>query len=407
MKGLLATGVLLVLAHQFSTADWVPSNNGLTNHSVGALYADADTLYAGTTSSTFGTTDLGDTWTAGGGGLPGFTNFYALVRSGDALVAGGDSPGIWRSTDNGLNWSQITAGVDADEAVLSFLADGNTVYAAIGYSSAFGVSTDNGQTWTKYTSGLTSGQTMTGVAKIGSTLFLCHQTLGVYTSADGGMNWTLTSAIGAQSKNALISTGNTLLVAVNDGIYRSVNGGTTWNRVLNGTLITGLSVHGSEVFAVGQSEYVSYDEGATWNLIDDNGLPGTVFSTMQFAGDYAFVNTYGAGVYRRPLSEISSVSGAGPQAPDAFRLYQNYPNPFNPSTTISFSVTRASFVTLTVSDLLGRRIATLLSGQVAPGDYTLTWDASGQPSGTYYYTLEAEEGDRVEYTGTRKLLLLR
>jgi hypothetical protein len=75
--------------------------------------------------------------------------------------------------------------------------------------------------------------------------------------------------------------------------------------------------------------------------------------------------------------------------PTAFSVAQNYPNPFNPSTTIRFSIDATKAVSLTIVDVLGREVATLVSETMAPGTYTVKWDAASQPSGVYFYTLRA------------------
>jgi hypothetical protein len=75
--------------------------------------------------------------------------------------------------------------------------------------------------------------------------------------------------------------------------------------------------------------------------------------------------------------------------PALFTLHQNYPNPFNPSTEIAFDIARPARVRLVVFDLLGREVAVLLDGVVAPGLHSLTFSAVGLPAGVYTYRLEA------------------
>ena len=89
-------------------------------------------------------------------------------------------------------------------------------------------------------------------------------------------------------------------------------------------------------------------------------------------------------------------------SPNEFRLEQNYPNPFNPTTTISFSLSEKTFVTLKVYDTLGREITTLYSGETLPGTYTRQWNAEGMSSGTYFYRLQT--GSNIE---TKKLILIK
>jgi hypothetical protein len=101
-------------------------------------------------------------------------------------------------------------------------------------------------------------------------------------------------------------------------------------------------------------------------------------------------------------SIASDVSAPQPAIPSSPRLLQNYPNPFNPATTIEFVIPSRSFVRLTVFDLLGREVAELAGGEMGPGDYTARWDATGKPSGVYFYRLEAGG-----YAETKGLMLLR
>jgi hypothetical protein len=99
---------------------------------------------------------------------------------------------------------------------------------------------------------------------------------------------------------------------------------------------------------------------------------------------------------------ITSVARLSTDLPTHFILNQNYPNPFNPTTTITFALPVKSFVSLKIFDALGREVETLLAEELSVGTYSKQWDASGLPSGVYFYRLQA--GSFME---TKKLLLLR
>jgi outer membrane protein assembly factor BamB len=90
------------------------------------------------------------------------------------------------------------------------------------------------------------------------------------------------------------------------------------------------------------------------------------------------------------------------EIPEIYTLFQNYPNPFNPTTTISFKLPVKSFVSLKIFNPLGKEVSVLLSKELAPGTYSQQWNATGLPSGAYFYRLQA--GIFVE---TKKLILLR
>lgn len=83
----------------------------------------------------------------------------------------------------------------------------------------------------------------------------------------------------------------------------------------------------------------------------------------------------------------TDVRQTSPAVPEEYALSQNYPNPFNPSTSIAFTIPTADHVRLTVYDLLGREVATLVDRQMGPGAYEATFDAAGLPSGMYLYRL--------------------
>jgi hypothetical protein len=89
-------------------------------------------------------------------------------------------------------------------------------------------------------------------------------------------------------------------------------------------------------------------------------------------------------------------------APSTFLLYQNFPNPFNNSTVLRYELPHRARVNLSVFDMLGRNMATLVSETQISGIYSIRWDASGVPSGLYFYRFTAN--DLAE---TRKMVVIR
>ena len=88
--------------------------------------------------------------------------------------------------------------------------------------------------------------------------------------------------------------------------------------------------------------------------------------------------------------------------PGEFGLAQNYPNPFNPTTEISYTLKQREQVNLTVFDLFGREVATLVDGFQNPGRHDITFDAQDLTSGIYYYQLRTATG-----TLTKKMVLMK
>jgi hypothetical protein len=99
----------------------------------------------------------------------------------------------------------------------------------------------------------------------------------------------------------------------------------------------------------------------------------------------------------------------GVSMPNTYALAQNYPNPFNPSTTIIYVLPSTARVRLVVFNVLGQPVATLVDGVVSGGSHEVVWNASVNPSGIYYYRIDASESSAQARTfmAVKKFLLLR
>ena len=138
------------------------------------------------------------------------------------------------------------------------------------------------------------------------------------------------------------------------------------------------------IFTTTHSFYVDSDVEASSNYeywvtaVDHNGNESNASSIVEISG--------------------SMLSADADLLPDAFALNQNYPNPFNPSTQIRYALPEQSQVVLTVYDMLGRKVRTLVNGVQDAGYRTVMWNATsdlGTPvsAGMYIYTIRA-----VSYT---------
>jgi hypothetical protein len=124
---------------------------------------------------------------------------------------------------------------------------------------------------------------------------------------------------------------------------------------------------------------------------DENTAYVTYFNTWDNNGIYKFVKT------EEGIWETEGVFG-----PKSFTLKANYPNPFNPATTINFNLTAGANVNLSIYDVNGKLVETLVDGYREAGDYTSTWNGSNVASGTYLYRLTVD-GQSI----TRKMTLLK
>lgn len=118
-----------------------------------------------------------------------------------------------------------------------------------------------------------------------------------------------------------------------------------------------------------------------------------VYVTGMSALDYATVK------YKQTTTSVGSTPI---NMPDEFILYQNYPNPFNPTTKIRYGISKMSFVTLKIYDILGREVTTLVNEEKPGGQYEVEFDASGLPSGIYFYRLISDQ-----FIKTKQMVLVK
>ena len=141
---------------------------------------------------------------------------------------------------------------------------------------------------------------------------------------------------------------------------------------------------------------IDYDQGISVQQTSDGGyiVAGITYSFGAGFNDVYLIKTLGDGTV--------SVEDDRSVMPTGFALLQNYPNPFNPSTTIAFSLPRATYVTLKIFNTLGQEAATVLSQELAAGTYETKWEATGIGSGMYFYRLQT-----ATFSETKKLILLK
>jgi len=107
-----------------------------------------------------------------------------------------------------------------------------------------------------------------------------------------------------------------------------------------------------------------------------------------------------AGIQELPFTFVTGVED--PILPTTTTLMNAYPNPFNPETRIRYSLNKSQHVSLKIYDVLGKEVITLVDDTKNAGYYEVSFDASGLPSGIYFYRMQS--GD---YVSVKKLLLLK
>jgi hypothetical protein len=188
------------------------------------------------------------------------------------------------------------------------------------------------------------------------------------------------------------------------------------NRLNNNTFSEHLTGGAVEFFVCDESNYAAYaasDTFLAYNIMEDADSADLIFTFPTHDGWYAVLSNEEhvvnsqlvrgtAELYARPSAGVATGSSLG-----AVRLGKSQPNPFTAETWVSYSVGREAQVDLAIYDVAGRRVTTLISGQVSAGDHRASWnglDASGRPVAPGIYLLHLRTGERQL---SRKLVFAR
>lgn len=477
VKALLISGGYIFAGTQgggiFRSADggnnWIPVNSGLTNLNVNALYQKDATIFAGLSGGEgiAYSTNSGDSWNEPSVYVSIVCNAFASI--GIAVFAGTDND-LYRSTNVGtgwISWGTQSPGLSGKKVISlvtknEFTGSGfsDVIYAGTEGNGLFR-STNNGYEFTQYAaSTISSTQTITSMVSASFYLFIGVEGQGIYASTNGGGAWDNT---GLTNLNvySMIADGSFIRYAgtSNCKVFRREGSsfGGTWEEISNGLIgssaVKALVYDGTYLYAgtAGNGVFKALATDAALPLpVELTTLSATVKgnSVLLKWSTSAEVNNYGFEVERSKASnvweKIGFLSGAGNSnsirnyefkdqnlcngkctyrlkqvdndgayeyssevdvlinSPAEFSLAQNFPNPFNPSTKIKYSIPEAGIVTIKIYDLLGREIDVLVDEYKDAGIYEQEYHAGDLANGFYFYNLTSGN-----YTEVRKMLLIK
>jgi hypothetical protein len=361
-------------------------------------------------------------------------NGYVFASSWD--FPANNSEGLWVSTNHGANWGNHRYLVGSGNNIFSILVKDNNQTVYLGTRTGILKSTDGGFGYISVNNGIPANSWVRALALAPGGQIAAATTNGVFISTNNGTNWTKVSGIPAADtivslefdNSSAVDGGSKLLMGTdNKSIYESLE----QSEYLFALLFFIFSEGNSEVadmrMILGMylaSEYpkdttgggvsISTNGGANFTRVNE-GLPNnpktSALGTMvnQRLDNVDILETYvglfentnnGAKIYKRSfpigIQQISS------EIPNNFSLLQNYPNPFNPMTKIKFNLSKTSNVNITVFDVLGSHITTLVNEKLGAGEYETEWNANNMPGGVYFYKLETES-----FTETKKMILVK
>jgi hypothetical protein len=400
MKKLIYTLVILALTVSLN-AQWVHTSapgNSWTIGSVGNILFSS--TQAEDSTNIYKSSDNGDNWTGIQLGIPSW--IYAFSTSGNNLFAVSVGNGIYRTTNNGNNWNY--AGLFLTQRWINDIAsNGSYLYAGTDNYGLY-VSSNYGANWSDplYSDNIHSVSYGAGYVfgVQGFKIFRC-------TSTGGNSSTVL---FNGSTFLCVRSEGSYVYVGSDSGIYRSTNSGDSWMRIPFTTYNEGvysIAINGNNVFAgTNNGIYLSTNYGLNW-LPKNQGLDSnSTVNSVYINNGYVFLtlnfNEIGKGVWRRSISEIISINNISTEVPSKYSLSQNYPNPFNPITNVKFSIINSEQVKLIVYDVQGREVQTLVNESLKPGTYETTFDGSYLASEVYFYRLTTDG-----FSETKKMILMK
>ena len=154
------------------------------------------------------------------------------------------------------------------------------------------------------------------------------------------------------------------------------------------------------------AHYADYSHGVRLlsNIVSIDGEKDSIQNVLKDADLASLLSS--EGVINKPYYPDSdwfvSVEDRSTNFPKSFQLYQNYPNHFNPTTTIKYQLSDASDVKISIYNLNGELIETIVNDHKTAGYHTTTWNATGAPTGVYFYKIKAGN-----FTDVKKCILMK
>jgi len=395
-----------------SSFTWTQRFSGFRKTQVGDFSISNGLLYAGTSNGVYEYTNfewqdrgLNEVWSIESS--LGNTDILYAVEDDDTSTRR-----LFRSLDRGQNWEDT--GIRSVGSMPITVAQSNFERV---YTGAWR-SDDLGSSWTQMSTEIpTYEYGQIAVDFQNEDLLFMATYDDVYKSIDGGYGWESIGFTGAPGFKCIAvnpDSSEVLYVSIyNSGFFKSTNGGIDWipmNSGLTNFDIFSICIHPvyTEMIFVGSLEGVFYsvNGGGEWHTMSE-GLPS--IEVISLAVDtlnlYAGLRDF-EGAYKMEL-DPTALEIEPFKKPSNISVLRNFPNPFNPSTTIEYELPEHSDVLLTIYDIAGREVQTLVSKAQPVGSYKASWNGTNQDGkqvagGMYFARLQAGE-----YSSVVKMVYLR
>jgi hypothetical protein len=426
MKKLLLL-FIITLPLNYLSAQWTLCN-GTSGQNITKIVKVNNTLFAGVMNTTFAgrilkSTDNGMNWDSVNTGFI-LSGVFDVAVKGNTICFGTYERGLIYSTDTGITWQQNYVNGVNGNGIFNVGMSGNIIFTRSNTFIApiytmFHYSSNNGVSWNPLY--LTPVEFVPNYFYDLDSLLIVGSQKGIVMSTNHGLNWTMPANLGLplfpdgrKYIYSLYTNNGTIYGGSIHGYAYSTDMGNNWINTDMGfsdfCSFTDFKQANGFVFGsvsnpsglTNAGVYKSVNNGTNWIPIN-SGLPSnpSVVSLL-ISNDLLFAGTDFDGIFKIPLSTVTTLSGMENGIIKDYSLEQNYPNPFNPSTKISFSVPASGFVSLKVFDVLGKEAYTIVNEVKSAGNYTADFNASNLSSGIYFYKLESGN-----FSKTMRMILIK
>ncbi|MDD5363681.1 MAG: T9SS type A sorting domain-containing protein [Ignavibacteria bacterium] len=362
------------------------------------------------TAFIFKTTDGGNNWNT--------TYFDSLFLDCMDIVdknvgyCGGANAGMGilkKTTNGGSNWFTVTSSPYILIKDIDFLNKDTGWISYYSLTDGLLQTTNGGQSWQLQTD-ISSPTKIFFVNSITGWV-IGNSGQNLYKTTNSGVNWFVQSHTSSENYyDVYFATQDTGWIIKNIGtgnksLVRSTNGGNNWDSV-NAPIIpteSRLCFIGNKYGWAGSGLHKIFasKDGYNW---------GTQYSPSNRSDNISFADTlHGWAAYTGLVhttdggGPIVSVNQTGTEVADNYMLFPNYPNPFNQSTIINLQTSISGIVKLTVYDISGKEITTLINEKLQPGTYQRRFDAGNLSSGIYFYRLSIND----KQLAVKKMMLIK
>jgi len=313
-----------------------------------------------------------------------------VLENGDVLFGSDDSRLYSVNPAGNNNWFYQTLGPVKSTPALDTL--GNIYFGSDG-GQLYSITNNSELIWSFETN---SPIRSSPVLDSNGNIYFGSGDSSVYAlDSDGNQIWQYNSDSPVYGSPAIGSNGN-IYIGSENGKILALNsiGELEWYLQTGGPVVSPPLVTNSGRIYIGSSDGKLYGfVEPEYGLAKTQDISGSQWPTFQ--GNNRRTGYHGDVSLGITQNEMKML-------PEIFYLSQNYPNPFNPVTTISYQLPKYAHVNLSIYDIAGRWVETIVFEYKAPGSYSVKWNAENVGSGLYFYQLEA--GD---YTETKKCLVLK